>query len=126
MIRNLVLVGLGGGLGSMLRYLTSLGVLRFWGARDLPLGTLAVNTLGCLLIGVLSGLMISRQLFSPEFRLFFMVGVLGGFTTFSTFSYESIQLLNDGQLNLMLANVLLNVSLSLGACWLGLSLTRTI
>lgn len=124
-MRNLLLVGLGGGLGSIARYLTSLGIHRFWG-RDLPLGTLTVNVLGCLIIGILSGLMISRQAITPEFRLFFMVGVLGGFTTFSTFGYESVQLMIDGQFGLTLINVGLNVCLGLTACWLGLSLTRAL
>jgi CrcB protein len=125
MIRNLLLVGLGGGLGSILRYLTSRGLMRYW-PGDLPLGTLTVNVLGCLTIGLLSGLMISRQALTPEFRLFFMVGILGGFTTFSTFGYESVQLMLDGQFNLVFLNVILNVGLGLTACWLGLNLTRTI
>ena len=126
MTRNLLLVGLGGGIGSVLRYLTSLGMMQLWGPRDFPLGTFTVNVVGCLIIGLLAGLMLSRQTLGPEFRLFFMVGILGGFTTFSSFGYESIQLLQDGQFLLMLANILLNVTIGLSACWLGLSLARTL
>jgi len=126
MTRNLLLVGLGGGIGSILRYLTSTGMMQLWGPRDFPLGTFTVNIVGCLIIGLLAGLMLSRQALGPEFRLFFMVGILGGFTTFSSFGYESIQLLQDGQFLLMLANILLNVTIGLSACWLGLSLARTL
>ena len=126
MTRNLLLVGLGGGIGSVLRYLTSTGMMQLWGPRDFPLGTFTVNVVGCLIIGLLAGLMLSRQTLGPEFRLFFMVGILGGFTTFSSFGYESIQLLQDGQFLLMLANILLNVTIGLSACWLGLSLARTL
>ena len=100
--------------------------MQLWGSRDFPLGTFTVNVVGCLIIGLLAGLMLSRQALGPEFRLFFMVGILGGFTTFSSFGYESIQLLQDGQFMLMLANILLNVTIGLSACWLGLSLARTL
>ena len=89
-----------------------------------PYGTLAVNVIGCLLIGLLAGLVESRQMLSPEARGFLLIGILGGFTTFSTFSYETIALLRDGEAIAALANVGLQVGLGLAAVGAGYSLSR--
>jgi fluoride exporter len=118
-MRELLLVGAGGCLGSVCRYLLGGWVYKLLSKPLLPWGTLAVNVLGCLVIGVLGGLTESRQTFSPGTRLFLFIGVLGGFTTFSTFGYETFALARDGQLALTLANIALQLLLGLGAVWAG-------
>ena len=83
---NIILVGTGGFIGSVLRYLIGLGVHSLLRSATFPYGTLAANLIGCLLIGLLNGLTDERLLLSPQTRLFLMAGMLGGFTTFSAFS----------------------------------------
>jgi len=102
-------VGIGGCLGSIARYWLSGAVQRYSASDGFPFGTLAVNVLGCLLLGWVIGLVEYRQLFGPNVRLFLTIGVLGGFTTFSTFGYETFALMRDNQLLLALANVAGNV-----------------
>ncbi len=88
-MRNLLLVGGGGFLGSIARYLLSGFVLHSTGAARFPYGTFAVNVIGCLAIGVIAGLAEKASMFTPAARLFLMTGFLGGFTTFSAFAYET-------------------------------------
>ena len=123
MIRNLLLVGTGGFLGSIGRYLVGGWTHRLLGS-GFPYGTLAVNILGCALIGLLGGLAESRQLFTPEARLFLFLGVLGGFTTFSSFGYETLAFARDGEFLIAGLNVFLQVVLGLTAVWLGHVLSR--
>ena len=121
---NLALVGCGGFLGSVLRYLAGLLTQSLTGSTALPYGTLVVNVLGCLIIGFLGGLAQHRQLFSPELRLFVFTGMLGGFTTFSTFGYDTLNIARGVDLPLALLNILLHISLGLGAVSLGYWLSR--
>ncbi len=116
---NLLVIGLGGGIGSVCRYLLSGTVQRISGDAWFPYGTLCVNLLGCLLAGWLGGWAEHREVFSPEVRLFLMVGVLGGFTTYSTFGYETVALMREAQLLAALASVLAHVGLGLVAAWAG-------
>ena len=116
-------VGVGGFLGALGRYGLSGLIHRYPGTSGFPYGTLAVNLLGCLLIGTVAGLMEGRQLFSPELRVFVLIGVLGGFTTFSTFGYESFMLMRDAEYARVLANVGLHVLGGLALVWLGYALT---
>jgi len=125
MIR-LLIVGTGGFLGSVSRYLISGLVHRLFTQAAFPYGTLTVNVVGCLAIGLLSGLAESRQLFSPELRLLIFIGFLGGFTTFSTFGYEIVSFARDGQLIAALSNLIMHLVLGLGAVWMGLALSRAI
>jgi len=113
-------VALGGALGSMARYGCSGLAARFIGAT-FPWGTLIVNITGSLIIGFLATLMSpdGRLLASPDTRAFVMIGVLGGFTTFSSFSLETLNLARDGEWLWAGANVVLSVVLCLGAVWLG-------
>jgi CrcB protein len=120
---NAVLVGSGGFIGAMFRYGLSGLVQRNVPLSAFPYGTLAVNMLGCLLIGVGVGLVDARQLFGPDIRLFMLIGVLGGFTTYSTFGYETFALLRDGDFLRALANVGIHVVLGLALVWAGYAMT---
>src|SRR5947199_2363196 len=92
---NALWVGVGGFIGSVLRYILSGVVQDLTGRDDFPAGTLAVNLLGCLTIGLLSQLVEDRSAFSPETRAFVFMGILGGFTTFSAFGNETMNLWRD-------------------------------
>jgi len=116
---KLLIIGLGGFLGSILRYSVSELVLRLFSRAMFPYGTLAVNVIGCLLIGLLGGFWENRQLFQPEFRWLIIVGFLGGFTTFSTFGYEVFRFARDGQPVMAMINCSLHFLFGIGAVWLG-------
>lgn len=121
---KVLLVGLGGFIGSISRYLVGGLVHRLFPFTVFPYGTLVVNVVGCLLIGFVIGLVEFRQLFRPEIRLFLLIGVLGGFTTFSTFSYETYALARDGETVRAGMNVLLHIVVCFGAVWFGNVLSR--
>lgn len=114
---NILLVGAGGFIGSVLRYL--IGGYFQQTVKNFPLGTLAVNLIGCFVIGMLAQLGESRNIFTNETRLFIFVGILGGFTTFSAFGNETVNLMNENQVTNMLFNIGANVILGLLAVWLG-------
>lgn len=123
---RLLLVGLGGAAGSILRYLVSGWVQQAWPTAAFPYGTLAVNVLGCLVIGGLSHLAETRGLLTPETRALVLVGVLGGFTTFSTFANESVNLLRADENLAALGYVGAHLGLGLGAVWAGRNLAYLI
>ena len=116
---KLLWVGLGGLIGSVLRYLVAGWAQEASRSVSFPYGTLAVNLVGCLVIGALSYLADARGLLHPEVRLFLLVGVLGGFTTFSAFGLETMNLLRDGQVLVASLNVGANVVLCVLAVWAG-------
>lgn len=122
---NSALVGSGGFVGALLRYGLSGLVHRQVPFATFPYGTLAVNLLGCLLIGVFAGLAESRQLFGPELRTFALIGLLGGFTTFSTLGYETFAMIRDDEYLLAVANVGAQVVLGLALVWAGYVLTAS-
>jgi CrcB protein len=115
-------VGLGGFVGSVLRYWLGSAVQQIANNPAFPFGTLTVNLIGCLMIGFLSQLAEMRGIFTPEARLFLFVGILGGFTTFSTFGNESMNFLRDGQSLSAFLNIGLHIFAGLAAIWLGRSL----
>jgi CrcB protein len=121
-VREILAVGLGGFIGSILRYLVSGWAQTLSASGSFPYGTLAVNVAGCLVLGLLGGLSDSLGVFSPTARALLFIGVLGGFTTFSTFGYETTALARDGQMAAALANVGLSVVLGLAAAWVGYAL----
>lgn len=121
-MNRLLLVGVGGFIGSVLRYLVSGWVQQASRSIDFPYGTLVVNVAGCFAIGLLAHLADTRGIFSAELRTLVFVGVLGGFTTFSTFGNESLNLARDGSPSLAAINVGAHVALGLGAAWLGRTL----
>jgi fluoride exporter len=121
------LIALGGALGSVARYSLQGFVQRLFAdtqAATFPVGTLVVNVLGCFLIGVLSGMFAGPWLIREEYRIGLTVGILGGFTTFSTFGLESFNLVNDGQHRLALANLVLSYALGLLAVGIGYRLAE--
>lgn len=124
-LRLLLIIGIGGFLGTIARYLSQQLVYRFYPAT-FPMGTLAVNVTGCLLIGIIYVLSEKGNLLTPEWRLFLTTGLCGGFTTFSTFSYESVQLLNDGEYSSLGIYVIASVVLGILATIIGIWLTKTI
>ncbi|NCC52528.1 MAG: fluoride efflux transporter CrcB [Spartobacteria bacterium] len=122
MILRLMTVGVGGFAGAICRYLLSTWVQRASGWNTFPLGTVVVNLLGCLLIGLLGGLVITKELFSPAARLFLLTGLLGGFTTFSTFGYETLMLLRDANYGAACMNVGIQLVAGLIAVFFGIKL----
>jgi len=117
-----LLVGVGGFTGTLLRYGMGGAVQRLFPSATFPFGTLAVNLAGCLCIGCLAGLSDSRELFGADTRAFLFIGVLGGFTTFSSFGYETFALMRDGDGLRALTNVAVHVVLGLACVWLGYAL----
>lgn len=113
-----LIVGAGGFIGSILRYWISELGQRLVGDA-FPLGTLVVNVLGCLVIGTVWGMVEYGGWFRPETRLFITTGILGGFTTFSTFGYETFALVHDKQYTAAVTNVGASLALGLGAVVLG-------
>ena len=118
---QILFVGMGGFLGSIARYLL-VGLVQ--GPAPGSLGTLAVNVAGCVLIGGLSELLNARPFLTGEGRAFLVIGLLGGFTTFSAFGNETINLLRHAGPALAGANVLANVALALGGVWIGRSVAH--
>jgi fluoride exporter len=122
---NIVLVFVGGGLGAAARYLVS-GLVHRFVDPSFPYGTLAVNLLGCFAIGLFASMSEERFLINSSVRTFLGIGILGGFTTFSTFSIETLNLARDASFLFALGNVSLSVVGGLVAAWAGMSLGRLI
>ena len=124
-MKVLIFIAMGGAIGAVLRYGASMGVYSFMG-RDFPYGTLFVNVTGSLLMGLLGVLMLERFNIGPEWRAAVLVGVLGSFTTFSTFSIETLNLLEQGDVMRAVTNILLSVLVCLVAVWFGVLIGRQI
>ncbi|MGD8935502.1 MAG: fluoride efflux transporter CrcB [Thiogranum sp.] len=122
---QIVAIASGGAVGAVLRYWVSTWVYAFSG-RGFPYGTLAVNVLGSLLMGFLFVWLLERLSNDLTLRAFLLIGLLGAFTTFSTFSVETLNLIESGQLARALVNVLLSVVLCVAAAALGVLLARQI
>lgn len=121
---QLMVIALGGAVGSVLRYLLSNGIGQ-WLGRGFPFGTLSVNLLGSFLMGLMAeALILQRVTLSMEYRVAILVGVFGGFTTFSSFSLETFYLLEQGQISKSGLNILANVLGCLLAVWLGMLTSR--
>jgi len=120
---QLVAIAAGGALGALLRYWVSTAVQERTGTV-FPYGTLTVNVVGSLLIGFLYIWLIERLAVGPAVRAFMLIGVLGAFTTFSTFSMETLNLMESGQLGRALVNVLASVIVCIGAAGLGVLAAR--
>jgi CrcB protein len=123
MMKQVLAVAVGGAVGSVLRFWMSTFVHSFV-SRAFPYGTLAVNVLGCLAMGFLFVLFVERFVDNTVWRAAILIGVLGGFTTFSSFSIETFNLIEQGEALRALANVMLSVVLCLGGTWIGVILGR--
>ncbi|UOG75090.1 fluoride efflux transporter CrcB [Hymenobacter tibetensis] len=125
MLRLLAVVATGGAVGSVARYLLQLAVARHF-TTPFPLGTLLVNVLGCLLIGLFYALAEKGTISTPELRLLLTTGFCGGFTTFSTFSYETLTLFENGEYVLVALYLAGSVFLGLLATFAGVALVRAL
>lgn len=117
-MKNILLIGLGGFIGSIARYFVSRLNLTF-DVLSIPLGTLLVNILGSFILGFLTGIASKSVLLSVEWRMFLMVGLCGGFTTFSTFSGENLMLLHSGQILSLFLYTGLSITLGFAAVYMG-------
>ena len=120
---KLLLVGAGSFLGGIARYALS-GLVQRWAGAGFPWGTLAVNVTGCFAIGAVLHLVEDRAMLGPDARVFLVVGILGGFTTFSAFGWETFELLRANQPGLALINAAGSVTAGLAAVWLGRAALR--
>jgi CrcB protein len=125
MLAKLLIIGMGGFLGSVTRYHAAQWIGQHWG-RFFPLGTFIVNVSGCFLIGLLMHLFTERFMVKPQWRLFFVVGFLGSYTTFSTFEYESGELVKDGEMLIAVLNITLSVVAGFVALKLGEAVAKSL
>jgi CrcB protein len=123
MIKEILLVGLGGGVGSILRYLGSVYSSRIF-HTNFPVGTFFVNILGCFIIGLLISLVEHQQVLNENHRLLFITGFCGGFTTFSAFSSESLRLFESGNSLSGIFYIAVSVFTGISAVWLGIWLLK--
>lgn len=125
-MQHYILTAIGGAIGATLRYGLGRWVQDALDRPWFPYNTLVINVIGCLVFGLVMGMLDGGRNITPEQRTFVLVGICGGFTTFSTFGYETFALLRDGQLIPALANVGLQVAAGLVAVWLGGVLARAL
>ncbi|MDF2572884.1 MAG: CrcB-like protein [Sporomusa sp.] len=123
MLLNILIVAIGGGIGAASRYLVSSWAAERFGS-NFPYGTLFVNVAGCFIIGLFLALVNDKIIVKPEWRLFVTTGFLGGLTTFSSFSYETIKLLQESDVSLALYNVIANCGIGFLATWVGMNCAR--
>ena len=123
MLRSILLIGLGGGVGSIFRYITSVIVNKYF-VGIFPLATFTVNFLGCLLIGFLLGFFDKQQGGNPDIKMLLVTGFCGGYTTFSTFASENVNLLQSNNSIIAFVYIAASVLSGLLAVWLGLMLAK--
>jgi CrcB protein len=120
-VKEILIIGAGGFLGAVLRYIAIISMQVFKTKHAIPVGTLLVNVIGCLLIGFLAVMAENGRILTPDTRNFLIVGILGAFTTFSTFGYESMTMLKSGAGIAFVLNIGLQLGLGLVAVWLGMN-----
>jgi fluoride exporter len=125
MFRTLLIVGAGGFIGSIMRYLGQLAAGKLF-SPSFPIGTFLINIIGCFIIGIVYAMSEKGNLLTAEMRLFLAVGFCGGFTTFSTFSNDNLMLLKESSIGLLLFNVLGSVILGILAVYLGIVAIRSL
>jgi len=119
----MLLVALGGAIGSVARFKLSGWVFHATPNWRFPAGTFAVNVIGCLIAGLLAGMAVKQDVFTPEARVFLFTGLLGGFTTFSAFGLETLLLLKRGEAGVAVANVVVSIVAGLLVAWVGYGIT---
>ncbi|OQY01446.1 MAG: hypothetical protein B6I26_03720 [Desulfobacteraceae bacterium 4572_130] len=124
MFQNIMLVGFGGFIGSISRYLVVTWVQDVFKTNSFPFGTLIVNIIGCFVIGIAGGWAQNFQGISSDTRLFLFLGILGGFTTFSAFGYETITLIYNKNLFFAFINVFMHLVFGFGAVLLGFNFSK--
>ena len=124
-MQAIILIGAGGALGAIARYLLGGWVQSLSGGLGFPYGTFTVNVLGCLAIGVITGLVQTRDLIPMEMRTFLSIGLLGGFTTFSAFGNETFSLIRNGQIGPAAGYVVLQILVGLVAVWIGYTVVQS-
>ncbi len=122
---KLLVVAIGGSVGAVARYLVSNWAAERFGS-NFPYGTLIVNVVGCFIIGAFMVLVTERVIANPYWRLLVAVGFIGGLTTFSSFGYETLKLIEDAQFQWALYNMVTNVIFGFGATWLGMTFARSL
>lgn len=125
MFKEALIIGMGGAIGSILRYSTGVFIAKQF-PNTIPTGTLFVNIIGCLIIGLLIGFFDKYQLINNQWKLLLITGFCGGFTTFSSFAAENLNLINNGQVIQAILYIILSVLLGLFAVWAGLALVKII
>ena len=121
-IKQILIVALGGAVGSVIRYKLGGFTLHHTQAWNFPVSTFSINVIGCFAIGILAALVEHHDLFSPSMRLLLFTGLLGGFTTFSAFGYEGVFLLRRGLVSVAAGYIVLSVLMGLAAVFVGMKL----
>lgn len=123
MFRHLFFVGLGGAVGSILRYFISIYISKSY-SGEFPLATFFINITGCILIGLFIGLAERYQFINADIRLFLVTGLCGGYTTFSTFSYENLQLIQNNNFIVLFSYIFFSLFIGIIGVWLGNFLSK--